>query len=63
MVLSASYWKQAFKGRLLEIIDQAQHFAALGHGGPGGSSGSTAQAFREGLDATERERKMILFHR
>lgn len=53
---------KGFKGRQLEIIDQAQHFAALGHGGPGGLSGTTAQAFREGLDTTERERKeMILF--
>jgi len=41
------------------MIDQAQHFATLGHGGPGGLLGSTAQAFREGLDSTERERKGI----
>ncbi|KAK7049692.1 DNA replication protein [Paramarasmius palmivorus] len=45
-----------FKGRLVEVIDQAQHFAALGPvGGGGGPTGDSAQAFREGLDATERE--------
>ncbi|KAL0581964.1 DNA replication protein [Marasmius crinis-equi] len=45
----------AFKGRLVEVIDQAQHFAALGPAGGGGPTGDSAQAFREGLDATERE--------
>lgn len=37
------------------MIDQAQHFAALGPSGAGGSTGDTAQSFREGLDGTERE--------
>jgi hypothetical protein len=47
---------QAFRNRLLEVIDQAQHFGALGQaGGSGGASGNTAQAFREGLDTAERE--------
>ncbi|KAF8164961.1 GINS complex Psf3 component [Crassisporium funariophilum] len=46
---------KAFRDRLLEVVDQAQHFAALGQAGAGGSSGNTAQSFREGLDATERE--------
>ncbi|KAG2077614.1 hypothetical protein BDR04DRAFT_1088700 [Suillus decipiens] len=46
---------KAFKGRLLEVIDQAQHFAALGPAGGGGPSADTAQSFREGLDGTERE--------
>jgi len=46
---------KAFRERLLEVIDQAQHFAALGQTGPGGSSADTAQSFREGLDTTERE--------
>ena len=59
-VISAESQIQAFKGRLVEMIDQAQHFATLGHGGPGGLLGSTAQAFREGLDNTERERKDII---
>ncbi|KAI0034064.1 GINS complex Psf3 component [Vararia minispora EC-137] len=45
----------AFRERLLEVIDQAQHFAALGHIGGAGQSNDTAAAFREGLDATERE--------
>ncbi|KAF9057401.1 hypothetical protein BJ165DRAFT_1378995 [Panaeolus papilionaceus] len=45
----------AFSGRLPELIDQAQHFAALGRGGGGGPSGNVAQGFREGLDTTERE--------
>jgi GINS complex subunit 3 len=39
---------KAFKGRLLEVIDQAQHFAALGPAGGGGPSTDTAQSFREG---------------
>lgn len=49
---------KAFKGRLLEVIDQAQHFAALGQAGTGGSLlGNSAQSFREGLDITERDRE------
>ena len=48
---------QAFRNRLLEVVDQAQHFAALGQAGAGGSSGNSAQSFREGLDLTERESK------
>lgn len=50
-----SRFVQAFKGRLLEVIDQAQHFAALGPAGGGGPSTDSAQSFREGLDGTERE--------
>jgi GINS complex subunit 3 len=46
---------QTFRGRLVEVIDQAQHFAALGPSGGGGPTGDSAQAFREGLDGTERE--------
>ncbi|KAF8974775.1 hypothetical protein BDZ97DRAFT_1775331 [Flammula alnicola] len=46
---------KAFRDRLVEVIDQAQHFATLGQAGTGGSSGNTAQSFREGLDTTERE--------
>ena len=48
---------KAFRSRLLEVVDQAQHFAALGHAGAGGSSGNSSQLFREGLDVTERESK------
>ncbi|KAK7470851.1 DNA replication protein [Stygiomarasmius scandens] len=44
-----------FKGRLIEVIDQAQHFAALGPVGASGNTGDSSQAFREGLDATERD--------
>ena len=39
----------------MEVIDQAQHFAALGPVGSSTQSGDMAQSFREGLDATERE--------
>ncbi|KAF8901694.1 hypothetical protein CPB84DRAFT_1777208 [Gymnopilus junonius] len=46
---------KAFRERLLEVMDQAQHFAALGQANSGSSSGNAAQAFREGLDTTERE--------
>ncbi|KAJ3790547.1 hypothetical protein GGU11DRAFT_762955 [Lentinula aff. detonsa] len=46
-----------FKGRLVDVIDQAQHFAVLGSVGGGGGGGvdSAPQMFREGLDTTERE--------
>ncbi|KIM68703.1 hypothetical protein SCLCIDRAFT_13481 [Scleroderma citrinum Foug A] len=46
---------ETFRGRLTEVIDQAQHFAALGPSGGGNSVEDTAQSFREGLDGTERE--------
>ncbi|EIM88506.1 uncharacterized protein STEHIDRAFT_167783 [Stereum hirsutum FP-91666 SS1] len=46
---------KAFHSRLVEVIDQAQHFGALGPAGGSGQSGDSAQSFREGLDATERE--------
>ena len=48
---------QTFRNRLAEVIDQAQHFAALGPAGGGGQSGDSALAFREGLEVTERERE------
>jgi len=46
---------KTFRHRLVEVIDQAQHFAALGPAGGGGPTGDSTQAFREGLDGTERE--------
>ncbi|KAI0248699.1 GINS complex Psf3 component [Lactifluus subvellereus] len=46
---------KTFRNRLVEVIDQAQHFAALGPAGGGGQSGDAALTFREGLEATERE--------
>ncbi|TFK43139.1 hypothetical protein BDQ12DRAFT_731194 [Crucibulum laeve] len=46
---------RAFRARLIEVIDQAQHFAALTQTGAGGSSSDSTQTFREGLDTTERE--------
>ena len=53
---------KAFRGRILEVIDQAQHFAALGQAsGGGGGSSNSAQSFREGLDTTERERESSSF--
>lgn len=45
----------AFHRRLPEIMDQGQHFAALGPAGGSSGTGDPAQAFREGLDGTERE--------
>ena len=48
---------QTFRNRLAEVIDQAQHFAALGPAGGGGQSADSALAFREGLEVTERERE------
>jgi GINS complex subunit 3 len=50
-------WLQTFKDRLVEVIDQAQHFAAIGMSGGGSATGDAAAAFREGLDGTERERE------
>ncbi|PCH41607.1 GINS complex Psf3 component [Wolfiporia cocos MD-104 SS10] len=52
---------KTFRARLPEVIDQAQHFAAVhAASGPGGggaalASDETTMAFREGLDGTERE--------
>ncbi|KAF7313630.1 hypothetical protein HMN09_00519400 [Mycena chlorophos] len=40
-----------FRKRLVQVVDQAQHFSTLGPAGDG------AQSFREGLDGTERERE------
>ncbi len=51
------FFLQTFRNRLAEVIDQAQHFAALGPAGGGGQSGDSALAFREGLEVTERERE------
>jgi len=44
--------KSAFKDRLVDVMDQAQHFGALGAAAGGAGEG---KEFREGLDATERE--------
>ena len=55
------FFFQTFRNRLAEVIDQAQHFAALGPAGGGGQSGDSALAFREGLEVTERERESRLF--
>jgi GINS complex subunit 3 len=57
--LSHTVFSQTFRNRLVEVIDQAQHFAALGPAGGGGQSGDTALTFREGLEVTERERESI----
>jgi len=48
---------QTFRRRLVEVVDQAQHFAALGPAG--GTTGDLAQTFREGLDGTERESESL----
>lgn len=58
LLLTHTLDSQAFRGRLIEVIDQAQHFAALGPSGGGGPTGDSAQSFREGLDGTEREREL-----
>ncbi|EMD41100.1 hypothetical protein CERSUDRAFT_149776 [Gelatoporia subvermispora B] len=53
---------KTFRGRLPEVIDQAQHFASIhastadsGVGGGALGGDHAAMAFREGLDGTERE--------
>ena len=38
-------------------MDQAQHFGALGAAAGGAAEGQSGKEFREGLDATERERR------
>lgn len=45
---------EAFTARLMEVVDQAYHFANVGSM-TGVSTAGTPQAFREGLDNTERE--------
>jgi len=52
--LMSALLARTFRQRLLEVVDQAQHFAALGHAS-GGHMNDATQSFREGLDATERE--------
>ncbi|EJD01215.1 GINS complex, Psf3 component [Fomitiporia mediterranea MF3/22] len=45
-----------FKQRLVNIMDQAHHFGALGAANSGGAGqGQAGEDFREGLDGTERE--------
>ncbi|PAV20945.1 GINS Psf3 component [Pyrrhoderma noxium] len=44
-----------FKDRLIEIMDQAQHFGALGASAGGAGQGQAGEDFREGLDGSERE--------
>ncbi|KLO18081.1 GINS complex, Psf3 component [Schizopora paradoxa] len=46
---------KTFKDRLVDIMDQAQHFGALGNHAGGGGDGQKGEDFREGLDGTERE--------
>ncbi len=47
---------QAFRSRLVEVVDQAHHFASFSTAlGSAHKSSDTAQVFREGLDVTERE--------
>ncbi|KAL5508034.1 PSF3 [Sanghuangporus vaninii] len=44
-----------FKQRLIDIMDQAQHFGALGANAGGAVQGQAGEEFREGLDGLERE--------
>ncbi|KAH9940559.1 GINS complex Psf3 component [Amylocystis lapponica] len=49
---------KAFRARLAEVVDQAQHFASVhasADGGGGGGGDAATMGFREGLDGTERE--------
>ena len=55
MVLS-----KTFKERLVEITDQAQHFATL-ESVATGQHNDVSAAFREGLDTTERDSKDVQF--
>jgi len=43
---------KTFQHRVVDLMDQAQHF---GGSSEAGSSGQGGEDFREGLDATERE--------
>ena len=47
--------QQTFKERLVDLMDQAQHFGALGASAGGAGQGQAGEDFREGLDGTERE--------
>ncbi|KAF9013350.1 hypothetical protein BDQ17DRAFT_1343257 [Cyathus striatus] len=46
---------KTFRARLVEIIDQAHHFASVGQSSSGVADSESARLFREGLDVTERE--------
>ncbi|THH33717.1 hypothetical protein EUX98_g446 [Antrodiella citrinella] len=46
---------KTFRGRLVDVIDQAQHFASINTSSASGGSADPTMAFREGLDGTERE--------
>jgi len=50
---------EAFRARLVEVVDQAYHFANVGSVTLGVSAADTPQTFREGLDITERELFML----
>lgn len=54
---------KTFQKRLMDLMDQAQHFAGagVGIGVSSAGTGDAGQEFREGLDQTERERKPDVF--
>lgn len=51
---------QTFQARLVELMDQAQHFAGTSSSAGAVSGGEGGEDFREGLEATERERMWSL---
>jgi GINS complex subunit 3 len=56
------FWK-TFHQRLVDVMDQAQHFGGSADSvGASSRSGDTGGDFREGLEATERECKSTCYY-
>jgi len=54
---------QTFQQRLVDVMDQAQHFGGSANMmGSGSRSGDPGAEFREGLEARERERQSYSIH-
>ena len=54
LLLTSILQFQAFRGRLPDIMDQAQHFTGKASAATSGGDDATAE-FRAGLEASERE--------
>ncbi|CAG7848247.1 SubName: Full=Uncharacterized protein {ECO:0000313/EMBL:CCA67002.1} [Serendipita indica DSM 11827] len=55
----ADILRQTFKGRLPDLMDQAQHFTGTASAAARTSGDDAGAEFRSGLDATERERENV----
>lgn len=55
MLIRCSDGKKTFKGRLPDLMDQAQHFTGTASAAARSSGDEVGAEFRSGLDAAERE--------